>query len=62
MTKNGRGGSMTPARVVKTFAHLAELGFDRGIVTLRNVYDPEAFGLLGAEVVPAVENLQAAGR
>jgi hypothetical protein len=45
-----------------TDAHLAELGFDRGIVTLRNVYDPEAFGLLGAEVVPAVENLQAAGR
>jgi hypothetical protein len=29
---------------------------------LRNGYEPEAFGLPGAEVAPTLENLQAAGR
>lgn len=62
VTSDGRGDSMTPAQVVESFAHLAELGIDRGIVVLRNVYEPDAFELLGAEVVPAVEKLAVAGR
>jgi hypothetical protein len=62
VTRDGRGGSVTPAQAVESFAHLAEMGFDRGIVTLSNVYEPEAFELLGAEVVPEVEKLEVAGR
>jgi F420-dependent oxidoreductase-like protein len=62
VTRDGRGDSMTPAQAVESFAHLAELGIDRGIVTLSNVFDPEAFELLGAEVVPELEKLKVAGR
>lgn len=62
VTRDGRGGTMTTAQVVETFARLAELGFDRGIVALSNVYEPEAFELLGAEVVPEVTKLKVPGR
>jgi F420-dependent oxidoreductase-like protein len=62
VTRDGRDGSMTPAQVVETFAHLAELGIDRGIIALSHVYEPEVFELLGAEVVPQLEKLPVAGR
>jgi F420-dependent oxidoreductase-like protein len=62
VTKDGREGSMTPAQAVESFAQLAALGIDQGIVSLRNVDDPAAFELLGAEVVPEVHKLAVAGR
>ncbi|HEY7835256.1 MAG TPA: LLM class F420-dependent oxidoreductase [Ktedonobacterales bacterium] len=62
VTRDGDGGSMTPAQVVESFANLAEMGIDRGIVTLSNVSEPDAFELLGAEVVPELEKIQVAGR
>lgn len=62
VTKDGHNGSMTPAQVVERLAHFAEMGFDRGIVTLTNVYEPEAFEVLGTEVIPELEKIQVAGR
>lgn len=62
VTQDGRSDSVTPAQVVETFAQLAELGFDRGIVTLSNGSEPDVFELLGAEVIPYVEKLKVAGR
>jgi F420-dependent oxidoreductase-like protein len=62
VTKDGSDGSMTPAAAVEHFATLAGLGIDHGIVSLRNVDSEEAFELLGAEVIPAVERIPVAGR
>jgi hypothetical protein len=41
---------------------LAELGFDTGIVSLRNVYNPDAFAVWEQEIVPAVSKIVVAGR
>ncbi len=62
VTRDGRGGTTTPAQAVEWFAGLAALGIDQGIVNMPNVSDPEVFELLGAEVVPAVQKLAVAGR
>ena len=62
LTRDGSGGGKTPAQVVESFAHLSEMGFDRGIITLSKVYAPGQFDLLGSDVVPEVEKLRVAGR
>ncbi|HEY7782028.1 MAG TPA: LLM class F420-dependent oxidoreductase [Ktedonobacterales bacterium] len=62
VTRDGRDGTWTPAQAIDYFAGQAALGIDQALVSLRNVFDPEAFELLGAEVVPAVSTLAVAGR
>jgi alkanesulfonate monooxygenase SsuD/methylene tetrahydromethanopterin reductase-like flavin-dependent oxidoreductase (luciferase family) len=62
ITRDGRNGTMTPAAAVEHFGHLASMGIDQGIFSLRNVTDPEVFELLATEVVPQVERINVAGR
>ena len=62
LSRDGADGAVTPAQAIERFAHLAEMGFDQGIISLRNPTDPETFELLGAEVIPEVEKIRPAGR
>ncbi|MBF6589384.1 MAG: LLM class F420-dependent oxidoreductase [Ktedonobacterales bacterium] len=62
VTRDGRDGSVTPARAVERLAHLAELGIDQAIFSMPNVSDPDAFDMLASEVIPQVSALAVAGR
>jgi hypothetical protein len=62
VTRDGRDGALTPAATVEYFAALAELGIDHGIVSLRDVHSDDAFDLLAADVIPAVEKIPVTGR
>jgi F420-dependent oxidoreductase-like protein len=62
LTRDGRGGSITPAAAVESFAELASLGIDQAIFSLQNVTDPEVFDLLATEVIPQVNKIAVAGR
>jgi F420-dependent oxidoreductase-like protein len=62
LTHDGRDGSLTPAAVIEQISHLAELGIDQAIFSLRNVADLEPFDLLATEVIPVVEKIAVAGR
>jgi F420-dependent oxidoreductase-like protein len=62
LSRDGVKETLTPPQVVERFAHLAELGFDQGIISLSRPTDPEVFELLGAEVIPEVEKIRPAGR
>jgi F420-dependent oxidoreductase-like protein len=62
LSEDGREGSQSVAKTIDQFGKLAELGFDQGIISLRNVYEPEVFDLLREQVVPAVERIPVAGR
>jgi F420-dependent oxidoreductase-like protein len=60
--RDGADGAMTARQAVEYFGHLAALGFDQVIVNMPNVYDPDVFDLLGAEIIPEVEKIATAGR
>jgi F420-dependent oxidoreductase-like protein len=62
LTHDGRNDSVTPAALIEQLAHLAELGIDQAIFSLRNVSDLEPFDLLATEVIPVVEKIAVAGR
>ena len=62
ITRDGRDGTLTPAAAVEQIAHLAELGIDQAIFSLRNVSDPEVFDLIGEQIIPEVTKLIPAGR
>ena len=62
LSRDGVKETLTPPQVIEQFAHLAELGFDQGIISLSRPTDPEAFELLGAEIIPEVEKIRPAGR
>jgi len=62
LSRGGAEGSMSVQQVVDQFGHLADLGFDQGIVSLRNVSDPDAFDIFQDQIVPEVLKLKAAGR
>jgi hypothetical protein len=62
LSRDGVKETLTPPQVVERFAHLAEMGFDQGIISLSRPTDPEAFELLGAEIIPEVEKIRPAGR
>ncbi|HEX8727004.1 MAG TPA: LLM class F420-dependent oxidoreductase [Ktedonobacterales bacterium] len=62
ITRDGHDRSITPARALERLAELAALGFDQVIINGGEVHDPAYFDLLGAEVIPAVEQLRVAGR
>src|SRR6476646_2721333 len=62
LSRDGVKETLTPPQVIERFAHLAEMGFDQGIISLSRPTDPEAFELLGAEIIPEVEKIRPAGR
>lgn len=62
ITRDGRDGSLSPSAAVDHFAHLAELGVDQAIFSLRNVVNSEPFDLLATEIVPQVSCIVPAGR
>jgi F420-dependent oxidoreductase-like protein len=62
LTRDGAGGSLTPAAAVEYFSGLADLGIEHGIVSLRDVHNEDTFELLASEVIPAVEKIPVAGR
>ena len=62
ITRDGRNDSLTPAAVIERLSHLAEMGIDQAIFSLRNVADLEPFDLLATEIIPLVEKIQVVGR
>jgi F420-dependent oxidoreductase-like protein len=62
ISRDGADGSLTPAQAIERFAHMAELGFDQALISVRPVTDPVTFELLGAEIIPEVEKMRPAGR
>jgi F420-dependent oxidoreductase-like protein len=62
LTRDGRGGSMTPDLFIKSLTDLAALGFDHVIFSIRNVTEQEPFELLAQEIVPVVTKIPIAGR
>ncbi len=62
LTKDGREKSLTPAAAIAYFRELAAMGFDQAIASLPNVADLEPFDLFATEIIPAVEQIEVAGR
>jgi len=62
ITRNGRENSMTPAAAIAYFRELAALGIDQAIVNMPNVSDLEPFDLLASEIIPAIAQIEVAGR
>jgi dihydrodipicolinate synthase/N-acetylneuraminate lyase len=53
---------MSAQEAIDRFAHMAELGFDELIVSLPNVYEPDAFEPFEEQIVSAVRDIKPAGR
>ena len=49
-------------QAIDQFAHLAELGFDHGIISMPNVSDPDAFDVFRDQIVSEVHKIKVAGR
>jgi len=62
VSRDGAEGTMSPQEAIDYFGHNAEMGFDHALVSLRNVSQPDAFDVFRDEIVPAVHNMQVAGR
>jgi F420-dependent oxidoreductase-like protein len=62
ITRDGRDGTLSPSAMIDSIGHLAGLGIDQAIFSLRNVYEPEVFDILATEVIPAVDKIAVAGR
>jgi F420-dependent oxidoreductase-like protein len=62
LTRDGRENSLTPAATIAYFRELAALGIDQALVNMPNVADLEPFDLFANEVMPAVEQIEVAGR
>ncbi|MBA3826449.1 MAG: LLM class F420-dependent oxidoreductase [Ktedonobacterales bacterium] len=62
VARDGREGTVTPQQAIDSFGALADLGFDTGIISMRNVTDPDAFAVWSQEIIPAVTKLAVAGR
>jgi len=61
VSADGREGTQSVDQVVDHLGELASIGIDESIVSLRNVSEPDAFGLL-AEVVGQASGIMVAGR
>jgi F420-dependent oxidoreductase-like protein len=62
VSRDGREGTMSPQQAIDRFGELASMGFDTGIVSMRNVHEPDAFEVWDQEIVPAVAKISVAGR
>ncbi len=61
VTREGSDNAMTPAQAIEYFKGLADHGFDAGLVSLRNVYEPDVFEVW-AEIMPTISKIPVAGR
>ncbi len=59
---DGRKGSSSPQQVIDQFGEQAALGFDHGLISLRNVYEPDAFDVWRETIAPAIAAFPVAGR
>jgi F420-dependent oxidoreductase-like protein len=62
LTRDGRENSFTPQAAIAYFRELAAMGIDHALVNMPNVTDLEPFDLFATEVIPAVEQIEVAGR
>lgn len=62
VTRDGADGSITAQQAIDHIGHLADLGFDQAIMSLRNVSDPNAFDIFRDEIEPEVRKIKPAGR
>jgi alkanesulfonate monooxygenase SsuD/methylene tetrahydromethanopterin reductase-like flavin-dependent oxidoreductase (luciferase family) len=62
LTRDGRDNSLTPAAAIAYFRELAAMGVDQALVNMPNVTDLEPYDLFATEVIPAVEQIEVAGR
>ena len=62
LTRDGRDNSLTPAAAIAYFRELAAIGIDQALVNMPNVADLEPFDLFATEVIPAVSQIEVAGR
>jgi len=62
LTRDGREESWAPAATIAYFRELAAMGIDQAIVSLPNVADLEPFDLFATQIIPAVEQIEIAGR
>ncbi len=62
VSKDGKPDTESPQQVIDKFGALAQLGFDTCIVSLRNVYEPDAFAVWADEIIPAITKITPAGR
>ncbi|MEO8288530.1 MAG: LLM class F420-dependent oxidoreductase [Chloroflexota bacterium] len=62
VTRDGTDGTMSPQQAIDYFGHVAELGFDSALVSMRNVTEPDAFDVFRDEIVPAIRDITPAGR
>ena len=62
VTRDGRDGTVSGAAAADRFGHLAELGIEHVIISLRDASDEEQFEVLATRVIPEVEKLAVAGR
>ncbi|WP_020576707.1 LLM class F420-dependent oxidoreductase [Actinopolymorpha alba] len=60
-SRDGRGGTNTPAEIVEHFAELAALGIDHAIVETPYPWDEESLDLI-AGIVPELKRIVPAGR
>ncbi|HLH73130.1 MAG TPA: LLM class F420-dependent oxidoreductase [Chloroflexota bacterium] len=57
LTRDGRNGSQTPAAALEHIAQLHELGMSWVNVSIPNAHEPDAFDLIGSEIIPAMQKL-----
>lgn len=62
ITRDGRNGTLSPSAAIDYFGDLAEQGIDQAIFNVRDVTSLELFDVLGADVIPVVNNIKVAGR
>jgi F420-dependent oxidoreductase-like protein len=57
ITRDGRGGTLSPQAAIDKLAGFAEDGFDHVIFTMPNVTDIEPFDVLATSIIPVVEKM-----
>ncbi len=62
IARDGRAGTVTPQQAIDAFGAWAALGFDTGIIHMRNVAAPDALDIWASEIIPAVSTMPVAGR
>ena len=57
MTRDGRGGTETPAQVIDRFGDYSDAGAQHIVVGMRQLPDLDALELVGREVIPHLRDL-----
>ena len=57
LTRDGAGGTETPAQVVDWFGELSDAGAEHVIVDVKGAHEPERLDLFGRAVLPHLHDL-----